>query len=306
MVPLSVTAVNLTWLRDNPHWELFRSDHVRRLKDWWESADRSAKTSHGDVGVDRTPTKPRLDQFTRDRKLALRLVKTFTYAGSLLLVLGLCLRPRLFFRRDVLPVHVMNLLLIAMVRIYYSTADIDIRYFLPAVIFSTPWMAMGLLQALAWTVRAVDRRAAWTPTRRAALVGVLAVAVAAASMAESWLPAVALMRREKLLGLWVLDRLGPEKTISGNFSDLSLPVYFSQGRPAETFDLADYADGPLPPAIQSGRADVVLLTEHDVGGPEVVARAVARLEAIGYHRARPDQLPPECHSVDVFLSAANR
>ncbi len=37
MIPASVALVNVTWLREHPRWEFFRSQHVQMAADWWSA-----------------------------------------------------------------------------------------------------------------------------------------------------------------------------------------------------------------------------------------------------------------------------
>ena len=38
VIPASVTAVNVTWLRGHPRWEFLRTTHIKFFVDWWNSA----------------------------------------------------------------------------------------------------------------------------------------------------------------------------------------------------------------------------------------------------------------------------
>ena len=76
-------------------------------------------------------------------KVAVRLVKAFTYAYGLLVLLGLWRWRRVFFRRDQLAMLPFHLLLWSLIGVYLASGlESDDRYFLPSVIITcgcAPW-----------------------------------------------------------------------------------------------------------------------------------------------------------------------
>ena len=52
VVPLSITALNLTWLRDCPRWELVRHRHLEIGKEWWQNQ----KAQSGPPALAETPS----------------------------------------------------------------------------------------------------------------------------------------------------------------------------------------------------------------------------------------------------------
>jgi hypothetical protein len=38
VIPAAVAAVNATWLRENPRWEILRAEHLRMVVEWWNSS----------------------------------------------------------------------------------------------------------------------------------------------------------------------------------------------------------------------------------------------------------------------------
>ena len=330
VIPLSVATVNLTVLRDHPRWEILRTQHATIVWDWWRTGGalvpgqvtrphETVPDPDGPAGAaDRPATSNRHERFVLDRKLAIRLVKGFTCVGGLLALVGLCNGWRLLFRRDHLALLLMNMLLLATIRIRYSQAGIDIRYFLPTVLVALPWMALGFFQIAAWVVwlsgqkgsgtfcakhpKGRSGKRCLTPfVRRTMLVCGLAVLAAVCSLAEKDLAAARMMRRQSDLGHWILDHLGPQQSISGNDRLLLLAAYYARGRLVATFDL-DAPDENLPSAIETREADVVLLWPSETYHRERNAWAEAQIGTrLGYRRVPADQLPSNCRELLLFV-----
>jgi hypothetical protein len=324
MVPLSLTAVNVTCLSECPQWQWLRPQHVQIVRDWWrpgtdgpaagpdgpaagpgggapapssEASDRPAPAdaaasaiAPGDVSA-----------ATLNWKFAERMVRGYTYVGGLLLLVGIASHWRLVLRRDHLVLGVMNLLLLALIRIRFGQAGLDIRYFMPLVLVALPWMALGF----EWLAAAGARRLApwvrWTPRRYAVFLGVLGSVAAGLSMVDGRPSADRLhaAQREEALGRWILERIGPDRTLAGSPEDLQLVRYYAQARTAQAFDLS--RGGPLPPVVEAGRADAILLDPASASGRSVAAAGERIVSQLGYRPVESGQLPPGCESQRVFL-----
>jgi hypothetical protein len=298
LAPLALVLVNCSVLRQHPHWELLRPEHTERFVEWWQApqaaADEDAAGAPSGLG--------RFPRLVLARKIVERLVKSFTYIGMLLTLLGLCAGWRVFFRREHQVLLVMNLLLLVLIFIYYHSRSIDIRYFMPMVLVALPWMALGFFQAVAWAAAALERFAAVAAARRPVIVGVAALIVLSASMADGHLAAERLMYRQRAVGLWIRDHLGPGQSLSSNVSGLHLIVFFAQARPLDQFPWPGSAETPLSPAVEAGQAAVVVLWREDSRSAAAAARARSRLEGrLGYHHVAAEELPPDCRDVDLFL-----
>lgn len=332
MIPSLVTTMNLTWLRGHPHWELLRHQHVEMAMNWWRSQGQAAPTpAPVPAGISTAESPPLAtvpgpvaqppllvsSRFLLDRKLLDRSTKGITYVGGLLMLLGLAGWWRIFFRREHLTLAVMNLFLLLMIRIRYTQAGLDIRYFMPMVIVATPWMALGFFQGVAWAMRALiglqsqSRRTAFPgrPGRvgKPVLLGALAVLTIVASMADGSLSAAKRMRGQAELGRWIHDRFGPQQIISGNLDALALTPYYAKGQVINKFNVCDCANGEAPPEIASRRADMIVIWKDDAiadGAADAVGQRMAAKS--GYRAVPVDQLPVSPDHAAVFVRSDKR
>ena len=314
IIPLSVVAVNVTLLHNHPRWEFLRTQHSKIVWDWWQSGGalvpgqvtRAHVTAPGSAGP--TGDANRLttlvsheSRFFLDRKLAIRLVKGFTYVGGLLTLIGLCCGWRLLFRRDHLTLLLLNVLLLTMIRIRYSQAGLDIRYFLPTVLIALPWTALGFFRIVAWAMRLVGSLCPGMTAHRTVFVSGLAVLTAVGSLAEKNLPAAHMMHLQADMGRWILDHLGPQQSISGNGQVLPLAAYYARGQVIAIFDL-DAPDERLPSAIETRKADVVLLWPNETYHRERNVWAETQIVTrFGYRRVSAEQLPCNCSELLMFV-----
>ena len=187
MIPAAVTVVNFTWLREHPRWEFLRTTHSQMAVDWWNSVTGMhlpvpraenvipaqvpvlqaipppvAARSPAEKPVAKTPPpfssiivpavvppEQSTPSWILTFKLLERLAKGYTWVGSFLLLVGLACGWRIFLRPEHLTLFCMNLLLLVISRIRYWASGLDLRYFMPMVIVSVPWMALGLEHVIA-------------------------------------------------------------------------------------------------------------------------------------------------------------
>jgi hypothetical protein len=317
MVPLSLTALNVTCLSACPQWQWLRPQHVQIVRDWWRPG-----TSGPAAGPDGGAPQP--SSATSDRpapanaaasalapgdastarlnwRFAQRMVRGYTYVGGLLLLVGIASHWRLALRRDHLALGVMNILLLALIRIRFGQAGLDIRYFMPLVLVALPWMALGFERIAAAGARRFAPAVRWTPRRYAVFLGVLGSVAAGLSMVDGRPSADRLhaAQREEALGRWILQRIGPGRTLAGSPEDLQLVRYYAQARTAEAFDLN--RDEPLPAVVEAGRADAILLDPAQSGARRVAAAGERIVSQLGYRPVPSGQLPSGCESLHVFL-----
>lgn len=323
MVPLSLTAVNVTCLSECPQWQWLRPQHVQIVRDWWRpgTSGPAAGTSGPAAGPGGGAPAPSMEAIDRpaargsaspatapgdipsatlNRKFVERMVRGYTYVGGLLLLVGIASHWRLALRRDHLVLGVMSVLLLALIRIRFGQAGLDIRYFMPLVLLALPWMALGF----EWIAAAGARLAPWvrwTPRRYAVFLGVLGSVAAGLSMVDGRPSADRLhaAQQEEALGRWILARIGPERTLAGSFQGLELVRYYAQARTAKAFDLA--RGETLPAVVEAGRADAILLDPARSGARSVAAAGERIVSQLGYRRVESGRLPPGCESLQVFL-----
>jgi 4-amino-4-deoxy-L-arabinose transferase-like glycosyltransferase len=348
LIPLSLEAVNAMWLRGDPQWDWMRPQHVRILKDWWQSwdakpaepaapppqkpfqdpvlagenerlgpgaetASRIARPPHESAAPAPPAASPPMptpagpveelsygsevwsrhwSTATFNRKLLIRLVRGYTYVGGLLTLLGMFVGWRVVLRREHLVLLLMGLILLAMIRVRYVLAGIDIRYFMPIVLLSLPWMARGVIEIAAWFARLGRPRA---------ICCGLAVLTIWGSLADAGLPGARLMEGQAAIGQWIHERLGPDRRIGGYFLGLDMVAYYAKGKndgyiDPHLYDRQDAID-------RFGRLDAdVLLVSLECPDAEVCAALASRIEEkYSYVRVRAEQLPKNCNEVIVLI-----
>ena len=338
VIPILVIVVNVTWLRDYPHWEIGRFSRLKSvLSRLLSSADRVLTSraaaaepilSAPAAGEDgRRPTVPpddpvacrnqvspdpvpdgvfsdNLTTFVLTRKVLIRFLKALTYAYGLLIALGLWRWRHVFFRRDQQAPVMHSLLLILCVGAYYAqNKGIDIRYFLSIVLLCLPYAALGVLQVAEWIVAPARHPSARLPRRRAASVAGVLGAVALMGIPDAALTARPVMVQQAELGRWIFEHLGPDQTIIGPNSVLDVLEYYSKGR---TIPFPQNTQGNcqlLVSTVAACRPNVVILWEDIYNRDIFAVRAEIALQLVqlGYEEVPPSQLPPECQKVRVFV-----
>ena len=228
---------------------------------------------------------PNWSATTFNRKLAIRWIKGHTYIGALLTLLGILLHWRGFMRREHLTLLAMNLILLAMIRVRYVRAGIDIRYFMPIVIISLPWIALGFFGCVRGVLRVLGYLLRWTPARCRTAVAIVTTLAIVASLADGKL-AWRQMERQAALGLWIRDGLGPDRQIGGFFHGLNMVSYYAEGRVVGYFDPRLRGPEKTLPKVESLHADVLLVALDEEDG-QVAFVMPPRIEArLGYRRVR--------------------
>jgi hypothetical protein len=340
VIPTVVTAVNLTWLREHPRWEFFRTEHLRIAVNWWNSASgmhirppfagpapvensylkttpprfiavpsapQPAAQTPASVPPTFVPTsvaERSAPNWLLTFKLLERLAKGCTWIGSVLLLLGLACGWRIFLRPEHLTLFCMNLLLLATSWIHYWAAGLDLRYFMPIVIVGVPWMALGLEHLVAAARWALSRRTALSPRASHALAGSLIAVTVTCSLFDAPMPAIAQMRKHAALGRWIYERAGPEAAIAGNLDFLSLDTYYSNGHVVGTFLPSDPLTTAIPPALAQRTADVVVLWNEEHLAHDSLASLERQITTShGYRRVDAKDLPAGENELLVFVRA---
>lgn len=313
VLPATLVLVNVIWLRDNPQWNLLRTAHVRIAWEWWHSQPLDAQPAVGphlasraradmeDLPLGVEPSSRNWSALTYDRKMATRLMRAYTYSAGLLTIVGLTIYWRCLLRRDHFVLLLMNTILLAMIRVRYARAGLDIRYFMPMIIVAMPWIGLGFVRICDW----VQKFFSWLPglkrVPRYALVGVLAAGFATASLSDSRLAGARLMQRQSAVGDWIRQRLGPGQSIGGYFIGLDLASFCAKGQIAGVLDPRQHGvDGALA-QVPALHADVLLFELDDESGPLAQDLATRIEQAHGYRTVPAAQMPPKCEQVRILL-----
>ena len=316
IVPLSIALVNVTLLRGHPHWEWGNNQCIRFVV----SRLSSRPTTASGAGVSPAPaaetSAPQgTDELARPLfaspidlvgKVGSRLAKAFTYACLILGAIGLWNWRRVFLRREHQAVFVMNLLLLVAIAARNSLDGIDIRYYLPIVIVSLPFIALGFLQVVSWTAAMAQRGSRFVPRNRALCAGGLLVLLGIVGAREVIPRSYGAMQEEADLGRWIAEQFGPDCTVAASYHRLQMIEYYAQARIVRPKDFAEFSAGPLLTIMSGppdGRPHVVLLRREWKRGEEwrPYAPILERLDELGYSRVPEDQLPQSCRQTVVLV-----
>jgi 4-amino-4-deoxy-L-arabinose transferase-like glycosyltransferase len=225
---------------------------------------------------------------------------TLTFGG--LVLIGLLRGWPILLRRDQQPLVLLVLATLAAVWVHAAEACLSsTRYVLPLVILSTPLAALGLLALC----RAAARVAAWlaprarvAPYAAASLVFVLLLLGACGDALTS---RVNSRTAQADLGGWLVERLGPQATISGPFNCRLTSMHAQARFLSFPYFFEDVTEQWFSQMLDSSRPDAVLLCHRML--PEGIAPTLAqRATSAGFEQVEPDRLPQSCrHQVTVLL-----
>jgi hypothetical protein len=232
-----------------------------------------------------------------------RLVKSCTWVGGALLLIGLVCGWRVFFRPEHLTLLCLSVSLLVVTRIRYGIAGIDQRYFMPVVILGMPWMALGLEYLLAAARRLFAFGGAVSPRAARILAGSLIAAAVIGSLADAPISTPAYMRKHAEIGRWINRHAGPEPSIAGNFDEMALDAFYANGHVTAVVWPVDCLLVPMPAALAERRSDVIVLWNDDNNiAREHLATVAQRITGYcGYRRVDPNDLPVGEEDVMVFL-----
>jgi hypothetical protein len=305
MLPAWILLMNLTLLHGDPHWVLFRRSHVEMLQGSPAEPARplppdspqeppgppgKAGSGLGAAGVDAV-------------KVAVRVVKAFTYAYGFLVLLGLWLWRRVFFRRDQLAMLPFHLALWSLIGVYFAQSlESDERYFLPSVIVTSGCAALGLLaiarRLMVWTAP----RVAWSPPRRALMVAGLLAAFVLIGTHDRSLEKRKWLAQRADLGTWIRQRFGPRQRLAGEVREMRLLAYCAEADVVPCFDRYSYRGANLPWALGQLQPapDVLVLwaREGDRENPPQWQTLLRGHAEWGFCLVPPPLLPASCQEVD--------
>lgn len=332
VIPASVTLVNLTWLRDCPHWEIVPPASSRQLAHWLGSFRPSvveeakpakppeqgaAGTSPASKAAKRPQARPtpkdgserfRPIDFRLVRKTGLRFVKAYTYVYGFLTLVGLWTWRRVWIRPEHQALALMGIILMVAVYVNFMPDDaVDIRYCLPLVLVSFPWMALGLLSIANGLVAVSGRRVVWNDSRRGALVVALLAIVVALGTFDTRAVSGTFMHRQAALGKWIAEHLGAGKTLAVCAEDDRLVMHYSQAYKCHRVLYPQFVNKSAVRFLKAARPRVFVIDHGYESKDEIAAIGNFQSEALklGYRRVSADRLPPECGRMIVLVLDVN-
>ncbi len=307
MIPMSVVLVNLTLLRDCPHWELGQTSHFTFAWRWTQSSRKVVLPQSTPASPQGQATKPRLPEvsvgFTLARKLGIRLVKAYTYAFGILLLGGIWVWRKTYARSDHLVPALMSIIWLVAVWIRYFQSGIDIRYFMPIVLVSLPWIALGVWGFAGIAASRTRNRVEWSPGRRSALVAALFAGAVLAGLFSMKTKAGPVMRQQAALGRWIQEELGSGQRLGGNIGELRLVEYYARGRVVEFAKGRGVFVPRILTTIGAKHPGVVMLWGVPEDGADLGAYGglLERMAKLGYQSVPRANLPAECDGIRVFV-----
>lgn len=318
VLPLCLCLINATWLREAPQWSLLRRDHVRLLRDYLRlsgvarsaaeseasaSSENSARSTapnarppmaadDGAWATDFNPLLPgKMSSAVVARKLFVQLVKAYTYPLGILAFVGTTAWFSVYRRGEHLVLLLMGFFLLAAVWVRSAVHSNDPRYFIPIVLASMPWMALGAfrieekIETLLGRLGVAHRRDVWATI-------VLGAAVLIPSVADMKLSWGRYMVAHAQLGRWLGAEFGGGHTIAANTAELRLVQYYSNSRLAGFFH-AVWPHPPEPPVVLALQPDFVLIwyEDSDAGFSQFADHLCATSDG-RYVRVPAEQLPP--------------
>lgn len=243
IIPVSITAVNLTVLKASPQWGIFRPSHAQQLTILYQKtktrleeyrATKSDKVTPPATGkpnknitkkpdpkppAKKVAEKTSPPSFAMDglRRALLRAVKSYSYLYGICALIGLCAwRGRRRF-----ALHAMFLMavpLFALVWYKSCSSDVSPRYFLPIVFISFPIITIGLLwvtQKLATqfsNANENDNEKTYPKKPLYCLTGVMIFTLIIGCFGTVW-GTSRLEQKECELGKWILKNYGKNQRI---------------------------------------------------------------------------------------------
>lgn len=235
-------------------------------------------------------------------KLALTLWRGFTLVHGLLMLLGLCFWWRMWLRRDVQPLFLLSVIVLAGMWVHLMTdpdGGSSSRYTLSLVIISCSYFGLGLLEASRLVVAFLQRFKALRlgAVRWGSMVcAVLLALVAAASVGEVFSDAKLSRRQKADLGRWILQQRGPGRSILTP-RGYSLITYYARGVACRV-----PIDGrmSLRKTVARARADVVVLPRRRIPA-DGIALLLERKKKLKLEAVPADMLPATCRKTLVVL-----
>lgn len=312
--PLLLLAINLTWLAEQPRWELGNFHRLEYVALWSQAVCQSVRgDKHDDAraaAMDSTssaadartapaalaaPAKNLQAPVAMPRRMGAgrtlwifinTLRRGFGVLFGLCWLAGFAWRPRLWLRRDHLVLFLVAGCVAAgtWVHLWYAQATSS-RYFLAIVLLAAPCAAMGCCGACRGLERATSWLFAWTTfvpqrialARSVAAMLMLFIAAGAAEIVASRYDG---RRREAALGRWIVGEFGPGRRILTP-GPVGLIGYYARAA-------GDSLDTVPAPAADS--ADLAIALRHSIA-PEELEAFIATARRQGMRPIDAGRLP---------------
>ncbi len=329
VIPLSIVLVNVTLLRDAPCWSLVRPAHQRALMDWTRdmlglgtvrkissvsSDPASARGGETAPPVAQTAPTTTADEALLARplevssypvlmeKTAVRLVKMYSYAFGFVALCGVWGQRRMYVRFEHLVLLGMSLVLFGMVAIRLSVTRIDLRYYVPMILVSFPWMALGILWLSDRFIALTSRWCAWNASKRKGVIAAALVLTIVLGLPEMKFSSAAGMQHQAAIGSWILERLGAGRLVYANVREVILLQYYSHSLLVRYPEHSRNPSPSLRQFLASQSPEVIILwTDEGQSAWADFAQELLRDEALGYRLIARDELPPESGEVCVLV-----
>jgi hypothetical protein len=325
--PLLIWSVNVTWLADEPRWELGNFTRLEYVAIWFRAAGGAGPEL---PAVSNSPAPAALAG--NDRRLAAdqayeagptttvappaprnsnRLLWLFVNAlrrgiGALfgpLWLIGFFVDRGTWFRRDQVVLFLVAAAVIAgiWIHLWYAQATSS-RYFLTLVLIAAPCAACGCLRMCDFLGRLLQPRTAphsSGPLRagsagRLLPLAAMIVLLSACGIGEALADRHEGRRREAALGHWILAEFGPGLQLAAS-DELDILAYYARGT---TTPLTSGASAPHSPA--TARPDLAVLSRHGTT-PQRFGELVAGATAAGFVQIDAARLPPNYDWRDLVV-----
>ncbi len=295
VAPALLLLINVTWLRDHPHWEFSRLKPLVLVGHWFQSLVATAFGAGGSAAI----SEGRLSSAEMLWTYVYTLYRGLTAVFALLLFGGLWQGRRIWRRPDHHPISYVTLAVMVGIWIHLScTGAASYRYPLPLVLMGSRFAALGLLGLSAWTLGLAERLQWGAGLRSAAVAAPLAI-VCVIGLADALSSDCETQHQRLRLGRWLAEEFGPAPSLIGPEGLGRTAGHYAQGR----FEAFNYGVGDDALIALAGqfKPDLILLTPGRLlpkaGRGKVLT---GRMRRLGFEQVDPSRVPSGREDVFVF------
>ncbi len=311
--PALLLLVNLTWLAQQPRWELGNFGRLEYVVLWYQAATKKLATSpQATIEPTETVSEPRLPAAPAVERADVVMPRMSTrrtalaYANALrrgiggafgiMWLLGFMACPRFWLRRDHLVLFAVSLCVASgiWIHLWYAQATSS-RYFLTIVLLASGCAGVGWLKACDWLSWATSKVGGRLWTLRTALT-VFLLLIASAGIGQAVTNRYTGRQRDAALGRWLHAQFG------------SHPRLVTSG----TMELVDHyaaADVAILPADREAAARLiadfkpscVVLSRHAIPA-DVVGPLLDGIQALGFEPVADARLPHGFRWTDLIVA----